>query len=107
MNLILLLFILLASMFLASSVNNLAAITGAVDHFIEISNVPDLFVLALTDGQNDPIRDFLAKNENVKIMKSRILLRFKMIKFRSCSERQRTLRHTKTMRGVIPCLFSR
>lgn len=66
MNLILLLFILLASMFLASSVNNLAAITGAVDHFIEISNVPDLFVLALTDGQNDPIRDFLAKNENVK-----------------------------------------
>ena len=66
MNLILLLFILLASMFLASSVNNLAALTGAVDHFIEISNVPDLFVLALTDGQNDPIRDFLAKNENVK-----------------------------------------
>lgn len=66
MNLILLLFILLASMFLASSVNNLAAITGAVDHFIEISKVPDLFVLALADGRDDPISDFLAENENVK-----------------------------------------
>ena len=36
MNFILFLFIILATMFLASSVSNLMAVTGAVDYFMEI-----------------------------------------------------------------------
>lgn len=66
MNMILLLFILLASMFLASSANNLVTVTGTVDRFIEMSEVPDLFVLALAQGEEDPIRDFIEKNPGVK-----------------------------------------
>lgn len=62
MNVILLLFIILASMFLASSVDNLIAVNGAIDHFLEISKVPDSFVIALSDGRTDAIADFL-KNQ--------------------------------------------
>lgn len=63
MNVILLLFIILAAMFLSSSVNNLIAVNGAIDHFIEISKVPDSLVVALTDGVTDEIADFLQANE--------------------------------------------
>lgn len=62
-NLVLLLFIILASMFLASSVNNLIAVNGAIDHFMEISKVPDSFVIALTDGKTDEIADFLHEQQ--------------------------------------------
>lgn len=62
MNIILLLFIILASMFLASSVDNLIAVGGAIDHFMEISKVPDHIAIALTDGVTDEIADFLPEN---------------------------------------------
>lgn len=65
MNIILLLFIILASMFLASSVDNLVAVGGAIDHFMEISKVPDYFVVALTDGVTDEIADFLSENRRI------------------------------------------
>ena len=63
MNIILLLFIILATMFLASSVDNLIAVNGAIDHFVEISKVPDSLVIALSDGVTDEIDDFLEENE--------------------------------------------
>lgn len=66
MNMILLLFILLASMFLASSANNLVTVTGTVDRFIEMSEVPDFFLLALAQGEEDPIQDFIETNPAVK-----------------------------------------
>ena len=62
MNLILLVFIILAAMFLASSMNNLIAINGAVDHFMEISKVPDFFVVTLSDGKNDAVDEYLQKD---------------------------------------------
>lgn len=58
MNIILLLFIILAAMFLSSSVDNLVAVNGAIDHFISISKTPDFFAVALTDGITDEIADF-------------------------------------------------
>lgn len=51
MNLILLLFIILASMFLASSVNSLVAVNGAVEHFMKISKVPDFLQLQYKMGK--------------------------------------------------------
>lgn len=65
MNFILLLFILLSSMFFASSANNLRAILGAVEHFIEVSNVPDLFVMALSQAGQDEIGDFIKQSKYV------------------------------------------
>lgn len=64
-NLILLLFIILASMFLASSVDNLIAVNGAIDHFMELSKVPDWFAIALTDGKTDEIADYLKEQRHL------------------------------------------
>lgn len=65
MNIILLLFIILATMFLASSVDNLMAVNGAIDHFLDISKVSDFLAVALSDGGEDKIARFLQDNENV------------------------------------------
>lgn len=65
MNVILFLFIILAAMFFASSVSNLIAITGAVDHFIGISKVPDYFTLSVLEQEEDVIENYLKENENV------------------------------------------
>lgn len=65
MNFILFLFIILATMFLASSVSNLMSVNGAVDHFMEISKVPDFFTIAITDGKDDVIADYLKDCGNV------------------------------------------
>lgn len=66
MNVILLSFIILATMFLSSSVDNLMAVNGAIDHFISISKTPDFLAIALTDGITDEIADFLKGNGNVE-----------------------------------------
>lgn len=44
MNIILLIFVILAVMFVSSSVNNLVAVTTALDGYFEKANVPDYFV---------------------------------------------------------------
>lgn len=47
MNIILLAFILLATMFVASSVSNIFAITGALDGYFEKAGIPDLIVASI------------------------------------------------------------
>lgn len=50
MNLILLIFITLAVMFVSSSVNNLLAVTNALDSYMEKANVPDYLVVTIGDA---------------------------------------------------------
>ena len=47
MNIILLVFIMLASMFISSSVNNILAVAGGVDQFMDMAGVPDLVAVAI------------------------------------------------------------
>ena len=42
MNIILLLFVIICSMFAAASINNIIAVTGGIDHFFDISDVTDI-----------------------------------------------------------------
>lgn len=44
MNVILLLFVVLSAMFASASVNNIIAVTGGIEHYFEISDVPDISV---------------------------------------------------------------
>ena len=44
MNIILLLFIILATMFVSSSVNNIINVTTALDNYFEMANMPDYFL---------------------------------------------------------------
>ncbi len=66
MNLILFIFIILTSTFMASSVNNLIVTTSAVDYFIEKANVTDYTILALGEESNDKAIDkWLSKQESI------------------------------------------
>lgn len=65
MNIILFLFITMATMFLASSVSNLITVTGAVDYFMEISKVPERLAIALMETEQDPIEEYLENCENI------------------------------------------
>lgn len=65
MNIILMIFIMLSSMFLASSISNLKIVFTAVDHFIEAAKTPDFFILSTSDVDGDKISDFLFENSNV------------------------------------------
>ena len=47
MNIILLLFIILATMFVSSSVNNIINVTTALDNYFEMANAPDYFVATM------------------------------------------------------------
>ena len=46
MNIILLIFIILATMFVSSSVNNILNVTSALDSYLDMANVPDYFFVA-------------------------------------------------------------
>ena len=47
MNIILLLFVVLSTMFVASSVNNIINVTTALDNYFEMANVPDYLVFTM------------------------------------------------------------
>lgn len=47
MNIILFLFILLAAMFIAASVNNILAVAGGTDHFMDLADVPDMVAISI------------------------------------------------------------
>lgn len=65
MNIILFLFIAMATMFLASSVSNLITVTGAVNYFMEISKVPNRLAIALMETEQDAIEEYLESCENI------------------------------------------
>ena len=65
MNIILQLFVILATMFAASSVNNIITVMGGLDYYFEKANMSDYFVLTL-DNNGDEIEEFLANTPNVK-----------------------------------------
>ncbi len=53
MNVILLLFVILCSMFAAAAVNNIIAVTGGIEHYFDAADVPDITVRMLTSEEND------------------------------------------------------
>ncbi|MBQ4644904.1 MAG: FtsX-like permease family protein [Ruminococcus sp.] len=58
MNVILLIFVMLSAMFMASSVNNILAVTTGLDTFFEEAGMADHYVLAL-DDENDSLEKAL------------------------------------------------
>lgn len=51
MNIILLLFVILCSMFASAAVNNIIAVTGGIEHYFDAADVPDVTVMTM--GEND------------------------------------------------------
>lgn len=65
MNLILFLFIILATTFLASSVNNLLTVNNAVDDYLEAANPGDVMILSTSEESNQKISDYLEHDDKV------------------------------------------
>ena len=53
MNIILLLFVILCSMFAAAAVNNIIAVTGGIEHYFDAADVPDVNVQMVNSGEDD------------------------------------------------------
>ncbi len=66
MNIILLLFILLASMFVASSVNNILTISGGLDYYFEKAGIPDYFVAVIDKAQGADVSKVLDELDMVE-----------------------------------------
>ena len=58
MNVILLIFVILSAMFMASSVNNILAVTSGLDSFFDKADMADYYVLAL-DNDGKEIKESL------------------------------------------------
>lgn len=67
MNIILLIFIILATTFLASSVNNLIAISESVDYFMDKAKTPDYMISSYDRGENKEFDNWI---NNSKIINS-------------------------------------
>ncbi len=66
MNIILLIFIILATTFLASSVNNLMAISKSVDYFMDKAKTPDYIISAYDRGENEELENWLNTSKTIK-----------------------------------------
>ena len=67
MNIILLLFVILCSMLAAASVNNIVAVTGGIEHFMELSDAPDVKISMPSDQTLDEKLRKLPEVERVKV----------------------------------------
>ncbi len=64
MNIILLLFVIICSMFAAASINNIIAVTGGIDHFFDISDVTDVALSMPAESDlDDRIRELPGVSE--------------------------------------------
>lgn len=110
MNVILLLFIMMAATFLAASVNNLMVITGAVDHFLELANTPDLLTIAVSPEKESSIEKFLKESPDVDEYEVTEMynLTDKDIRVKTCAkepERQKFEKDSFLALGALPRNF--
>lgn len=66
-NFILFLFIVIATIFLSSSMNNIFSVSNATDYFLDIAKVPDVFIVGKQVDGNDEINKWL--QEQAKYVK--------------------------------------
>lgn len=65
MNIILLIFIMLATTFLASSVNNLMAVSESVDYFMEKGKAPDYLISTYDRGENEEFHNWINSSKYI------------------------------------------
>lgn len=66
MNIILLLFVILATMFVASSVSNIVTIMNGTGYYFDKANLGDYIFITMGENVRGSADDFLEHNENVK-----------------------------------------
>ena len=72
MNIILLIFITIATMFVSSSVNNIISVTTALDDYFEMAGVPDYFAATVNKGTGEDPYDTIKNAESIKIQQQKV-----------------------------------
>lgn len=70
MNIILLVFIILASMFVSSSVNNIVSVTTALDSYFEMADVPDYFAAIMNKASVENFDETIESAESIDSFKT-------------------------------------
>lgn len=65
MNVILLTFIILATMFVSSSVNNIVSVTSALDNYLDMADAPDYFAATMNKASSENIEKALSTAEAI------------------------------------------
>ena len=65
MNLIILIFVILSSMFFSSSVNNIVSVMGGVDRFLDMAGMKDYFVMIAEPDDGTPFGDLLDECDDI------------------------------------------
>lgn len=65
MNVILLTFIILATMFVSSSVNNIVSVTSALNNYLEMADAPDYFAAIMNKASSEDIEKALSTAEAI------------------------------------------
>ena len=65
MNAILLVFVILATMFVSSSVNNIISVTTALDSYLELANAPDYLGLTMDKAMQIDVAEILDSAESI------------------------------------------
>lgn len=65
MNTILLIFIILATMFVSSGANNIISVTSALDHYLEMADVPDYAALVMNKAMGTDVEKYM---ENLEVI---------------------------------------
>ena len=65
MNIILLVFIILATMFVSSSVNNIISVTTALEHYFEMAGVPDYIGATMNKSVVEQMDETLKSAESI------------------------------------------
>ena len=75
MNVILLVFIILASMFVSSGVNNIISVTTALDDYLEMADAPDYFAMIMNKSGGIDTSGILNSADSVEsFSKEKVLL---------------------------------
>ena len=69
MNVILLVFIILATMFVSSSVNNIISVTTALDDYIEMADAPDYLIMTMDKSLTADVDKAISSAPSVEITK--------------------------------------
>ena len=63
MNIILLIFVILAVTFMASSANNLITVSTALDHYLEKAGIPDYWFATMNSSDTQGLKSLLKKTD--------------------------------------------
>lgn len=74
MNVILLVFVILATMFVSSSVNNIINVTTALDEYFELTNVPDYCAFTINKMVDEDVDGAIKSAESIKDYKKEEIL---------------------------------